>query len=278
MLKRLLFTGTAVIFLVFILSITAAGQDDADSDITPNGASVTPNDQQILDDLIVDGSLCVGLDCINNEDFSFDTIRLKENNNRIHFQDTSVSASFPTNDWRITINDSSNGGANHFSIDDVTGNSTPFRIMAGGNVGIGTTEPSERLHVNGNIQVEGVVNQVSDRAVKENVTAVSPTTILNQLNQLEISSWSYINDPDTVHIGPMAQDFYAAFGVGTDERHISPLDSNGVALVAIQALSSELEAKDAQIEQLQAENEEIQQRLDELEALVNALANQQADE
>ena len=66
-------------------------------------------DIQHLDDVIISFSLCVGNDCVNGESFGFDTIRLKENNLRIHFQDTSNSASFPTNDWRIVINDSSNG-------------------------------------------------------------------------------------------------------------------------------------------------------------------------
>ena len=53
-------------------------------------------DQVIPDDLIVQGSLCVGFDCVNNESFGFDTIRLKENNTRIKFEDTSVGASRPT--------------------------------------------------------------------------------------------------------------------------------------------------------------------------------------
>ncbi|NIM12421.1 MAG: hypothetical protein GTO45_09930, partial [Candidatus Aminicenantes bacterium] len=64
-------------------------------------------DQVILDDLIVDGSICVGFDCVNGESFGFDTIRLKENNLRIRFVDTSSTASFPSNDWQITANDSS---------------------------------------------------------------------------------------------------------------------------------------------------------------------------
>ncbi|MDH3745967.1 MAG: hypothetical protein OES47_12775, partial [Acidobacteriota bacterium] len=75
-------------------------------------------DQVILDDLIVDGSACIGQDCVNGESFGFDTIRIKENNLRIKAQDTSSSASFPTRDWQITFNDSSNGGQNKFSIDD----------------------------------------------------------------------------------------------------------------------------------------------------------------
>lgn len=124
--------------------------NDQDEDMT--------DDQQILDDLIVDGSLCVGQDCVNGESFGFDTIRLKENNLRIKFQDTSNSASFPSNDWQITINDSSNGGANKFAIDDIDGGRTPFTIEAGapshslyvdngGRVGIGTSNPVVENHI-----------------------------------------------------------------------------------------------------------------------------------
>lgn len=80
------------------------------------------------DDLIVIGSTCVGFDCINGEVFSFDTIRLKENNLRIKFDDTSTSASFPRTDWQLTANDSANGGLSKFSIDDVTNSRTPFTV------------------------------------------------------------------------------------------------------------------------------------------------------
>ncbi len=96
-------------------------------------------DQVILDDLIVDGSACIGFDCVNGESFGFDTIRIKENNLRIRAQDTSSTSSFPSNDWQITFNDSSNGGANKFSIDDIDGGRTPFTIEAGA--------PSNSLYV-----------------------------------------------------------------------------------------------------------------------------------
>ena len=120
--------------------------------------SVASADQVILDDLIVDGSLCVGFDCVNGESFGFDTIRMKENNIRIKAQDTSTSASFPTNDWQLTFNDTSNGGANKFSIDDIDGGRTPFTIEAGapshslytddgGRIGFGTATPVVELHV-----------------------------------------------------------------------------------------------------------------------------------
>ena len=121
-------------------------------------ASVANADQVILDDLIVDGSICAGLDCVNGESFGFDTLRLKENNLRIKFQDTSASASFPSNDWQITANDSSNGGANKFSIDDIDGGRTPFTIEAsapshslyvddGGRIGFGKSTPVVQLHL-----------------------------------------------------------------------------------------------------------------------------------
>ena len=115
-------------------------------------------DQVILDDLIINGSECIGQDCVNGESFGFDTLRLKENNLRIKFIDTSSSASFPSNDWEITVNDSTNGGSNSFAITDIDGGKTPFKIMAGapsssiyvsesGKVGFGTGVPSTDLHI-----------------------------------------------------------------------------------------------------------------------------------
>jgi endosialidase-like protein len=141
-------------------------QDDAKE--TPRGGNgaaskgLTPTtsaDQVIPDDLIVQGSLCVGLDCVNNENFGFDTIRLKENNTRIHFDDTSTSAGFPANDWRLIANDSASGGSSKFSIEDSTGAKTPFTITAGaatnsifadstGRIGLRTSTPVLDLHIN----------------------------------------------------------------------------------------------------------------------------------
>ncbi len=115
-------------------------------------------DQVILDDLIIDGSACVGQDCVSGESFGFDTIRLKENNLRIKFQDTSSTSSFPSRDWQITINDSANGGINKFAIDDIDGGRTIFTLEAGapshslyvddgGRVGLGTSTPVVDLHM-----------------------------------------------------------------------------------------------------------------------------------
>lgn len=121
------------------------------------GPIFTPQDVVNPDDVIVQGSLCVGLDCVNNESFGFDTIRLKENNTRIKFEDTSTSAGFPSNDWQLTANDSASGGANKFSIEDITGARVPFTITAGaatnsifvdstGRLGLRTSTPVLDIH------------------------------------------------------------------------------------------------------------------------------------
>ncbi len=123
-------------------------------------------DQVIPDDLIVQGSLCVGIDCVNNEAFNFDTIRMKENNTRLAFNDTSVG-SFPTRDWRLRANDSASGGRSAFFIDDMgatstgaeTPTTTPFTIVSPaptnsifvdgtGRLGLKTSTPVLDIHVN----------------------------------------------------------------------------------------------------------------------------------
>ncbi|MCP4420288.1 MAG: hypothetical protein GY805_27095, partial [Chloroflexi bacterium] len=117
-----------------------------------NAANVINDDQIIL------GSECVGIDCATNESFGFDTLRLKESNLRIHIDDTSDSASFPANDWRLIFNDSVNGGANYFAVGDSTGGTVPFKVEAGapsntlyvdaaGDVGIKSATPAVDLHI-----------------------------------------------------------------------------------------------------------------------------------
>ncbi|MBU1820100.1 MAG: tail fiber domain-containing protein [Bacteroidetes bacterium] len=116
-------------------------------------------DVVVNDDHIVIGSSCVGLDCINGENFGFHTIRLKENNTRIGFDDTSNSLNFASNDWELEANESPAGGTNSFAIRDATANRSIFKMMAGapeaslfiqnnGKVGLGTSNPQLELHIN----------------------------------------------------------------------------------------------------------------------------------
>ena len=396
-------------------------------------------DQVILDDLIVDGSACIGFDCVNGESFGFDTIRLKENNLRIKFEDTSVAASFPSVDWQLTANASANGGANKFSIDDISGGRTPFTVEANapshslyvddggrlglgtsipvvdihavsgntptlrleqngtsgfapqtwdvagnetnffirdatngsqlpfrirpgapsssifidtdGDVGIGDTSPdadldvengwmrisdnSERLiasgeasflveqsaasnsHVlmrlasngsvnflfedtsdaviwkmvmnggggstsvfqisrdgsganefeithGGNVNITGTLTESSDVNRKENIATIDPTEVLNKVLAMPVTTWNYLEEDNVTHMGPMAQDFHAAFGLGATDKGIANIDSSGVAFGAIQGLHQVIDNKDKEIK-------ELKQLLTALEARLAAL-------
>jgi hypothetical protein len=415
-----------------------------------NGAT---RDFVINDDLIVDGSACIGFDCVNGEVFGFDTIRLKENNLRIKFDDTSVAASYPRNDWQLTANDSANGGASKFSIDDISGGRTPFTVEAnapshslyvddGGRVGLGTSTPVTEIHskdgdtptlrleqdgssgfapqtwdVAGNetsffvrdssngstlpfrirpgadsnslvidpdnnigvgvlspsaamhvkrsdgsammliedtdaagsddalikiisevkasfklvnnfsgaeweffngtagfrvddgvsggsefelknnneirlgenganwllfdssgnasmdndLTVNGTFANPSDVNLKEEFETVDPTAVLDRLVDLPITTWTYKKDETgSRHMGVMAQDFFAAFGLGKDDRYLTSIDPDGVAMAAIQGLNQKVEtgdlAKDAKIDALEA-------RIAELEMMVKRLSD-----
>jgi|CXWL01.1.fsa_nt_gi hypothetical protein len=400
----------------------------------PDGDGDSLNDQVIPDDLIVQGSGCFGFDCVNNESFGFDTIRLKENNLRIKFEDTSVGT-FPTNDWQLTANDSASGGSSKFSIEDITGSRVPFTVTAGaatnslfldstgrmglrtstpvldlhintsntpairleqnssggftaqtwdiganeanffvrdvtggsklsfrirpgaptssldissdGDVGIGTGSPSQKLHVlgsdgttqylvqetgtagvnrvlmslsntgpvstelvntdtggvtwrinnlvgglalnntsntgneallspTGTLTVLQTVVELSDRNRKNNIVPVDSNDILDRVERLPVSTWSFIDsDPAERHLGPMAQDFAALFGLGQNDTTISARDMAGVSLAAIQALSQELESKKTEIESLKSQNADLAARLAAIEAAVAKLAEQQ---
>jgi Chaperone of endosialidase len=381
---------------------------------------ITGADQVIPDDLIVQGSGCFGFDCVNNESFGFDTIRLKENNLRIKFEDTSTGT-FPANDWQITANDSASGGSNKLSIEDITGSRVPFTITAGaatnsifvdstgrlglrtstpvldlhvntsntpairleqnnsggftaqtwdiganeanffvrdvtggsklsfrirpgaptssidisadGDVGIGTASPDVKLHIRdsdgatkftveedsatvtnrelfelrnnggatftftnkstvqrwgvgmngtnflidnqgnagteftlgptGNLTITGIYSP-SDRNLKKDIVPVRRSELLAKLAAVPISTWTYKTD-DILHMGPMAQDFSAAFGLGINDTTVSPMDMAGVSMAAAQALNEELREKNKEIADLKS-------RLDSLEKLVQSLA------
>ncbi|WP_298295275.1 tail fiber domain-containing protein [uncultured Litoreibacter sp.] len=418
------------------------------------GANMAAADIVQNDDVIITFSLCVGNDCSNGESFGFDTIRMKENNIRLHFDDTSTSASFPQNDWRIVANDSSNGGDNYLAFEDATAGRIPFRVEAGapantlyveadgdvgiktsnpivdihvvegntptlrleqdgsdgfapqtydiaanesnffirdvtngsnlffrakpgapedslfiaadGDIGIGTDGPQTDFHIRtsetftslrltatgasptesvdmtftdggadgslrynfddgdgnefdlnndgnltltssetfntfriaasgaspntgadltftdagasgqfrvnidagdaqemslddaGNMVITGTLTQGSDRNNKIGIVPVDSDEILEKVSALPVSTWTYKGDADTgvYHIGPMAQDFYAAFGTGHTDKGISSIDAAGVALAAIQSLTqreAELKARVAKLEAMLSE-------------------------
>lgn len=414
----------------------------------PAGDSVGTRDQVISDDLIVDGSACIGFDCANGEAFGFDTIKLKENNLRIKFDDTSSSPGFPDNDWQITANGSANGGVEKFAIDDISGGRTPFTIEAGapshslyvddggriglgtatpvveihsvdgdtptlrlaqdgssgfepqtwdvagnetnffirdatsgstlpfrirggaptssldissdGELGVGTSNPSSTIHVRrtdgtasftveeasgsnaartllslenngvakfrlqdtaagdnfvfavgassfyvtasgsggpefqvmndgrvfmgsggsrvfklfttGDVTIDGTLTEGSSRAIKTNFAPVDERSVLSQVLNLEIPLWSYTADPwKTRHIGPMAEDFHATFGVGKDAETLAPKDIAGVALVAVKGLYDVVEERTAAVD---AQGATLEQLLELVDAQTRLLEDQ----
>jgi hypothetical protein len=176
----------------------------------------------------------------------------------IHFASRSPSG-VAARDWDIgvpqTTNDTSGVGYS-FIIHD-SGNAEASQLMVqfgSGNVGIGTNAPQQRLHVVGNILATGTVTGSSDRNVKRDFTPVNSSDVLDKVAALPISTWSYIADDGVRHLGPMAQDFYAAFNVGMNDKTISMVDADGVALAAIQGLNQKLEQR---LEQKESEITEL---------------------
>jgi hypothetical protein len=129
----------------------------------------------------------------------------------------------------------------------------------------------------------GTWGSLSDRTMKTNVVPLDDAVVLDKVAALPVSEWSYIAERGVRHVGPMAQDFYAAFGVGEDNRHITSIDEDGVALAAIKALHAEnarLHAENLRLHDesrclrrdFEADNRRLFSRLAMLEAKLDRLA------
>jgi hypothetical protein len=114
-------------------------------------------------------------------------------------------------------------------------------------------------------------NSLSDRNVKENFTDINARDVLEKVAQMPISIWNYKSQKQSIrHIGPMAQDFHAAFAVGEDDKHINNLDEEGVALAAIQGLNQKLES---QIKEKDGQIHDLQKSISELRSMIANLAH-----
>ncbi|MBN1269313.1 MAG: tail fiber domain-containing protein [Kiritimatiellae bacterium] len=114
--------------------------------------------------------------------------------------------------------------------------------------------------------------------MKENIEAVDPAEVLERLSRLPVSQWNMkAQDPSIRHMGPMAQDFHAAFGLGETDRYINSVDVDGVALAAIQGLhaeNAELRARNAELEARVAAMEHLQERLADVERILREIGRQ----
>jgi hypothetical protein len=97
--------------------------------------------------------------------------------------------------------------------------------------------------------------------------------VLAKLRVLPVSTWNYISEGAQVrHIGPMAEDFYAVFKVGTNDKSIGVQDLASVALAAAKALeerTAELQAKTAEVDELRSRVMSLEERLTRLESAKN---------
>jgi len=102
---------------------------------------------------------------------------------------------------------------------------------------------------------------------------VDPRVVLDKVDALPMTKWNYKTDSAArKHLGPMAQDFHAAFGLnGSDEKHISVIDEGGVALAAIQGLNQKMEDE---LKRRDAENAELKEEVESLKQLVGNLKNE----
>jgi len=117
-------------------------------------------------------------------------------------------------------------------------------------------------------------NTVSDRNAKTAFEPVDPDEVLECLTGMEIEKWSY-KGSENRHMWPVAQDFYACYGLGVDNKHVTAEDMAGVAMVSIQALNAgdqeqraRIQALNSKVKELQQENADLKARLERLERLI----------
>jgi hypothetical protein len=121
-------------------------------------------------------------------------------------------------------------------------------------------------------------NSISDRATKENFMLVDGQSILERLVAMPVQEYNLKSqDPSLRHIGPVAQDFYAAFGYGESDKAINMEDADGVAFAAIQGLYEMVRAEASRMEELERENAALHRQIDDLTARIAVLEGASTD-
>jgi hypothetical protein len=143
---------------------------------------------------------------------------------------------------------SDGSGGLRISMSTLANNSTDRLSVAGGTGGPATLS-------NG-----GTWTNASSRSFKTNIAPVDAREVLEKLLALDVSRWNYIGSGEGTHMGPMAEDFKAAFDLAGNGKSIATVDADGVALAAIKGLN----------EKLEQENAELRARLEAIEALLRS--------
>ena len=152
-----------------------------------------------------------------------------------------------------------------------------FRMLQSGNFSVddpATMAKEAEFRSGGDLKIGGTLIQASSREIKTDFVELDHSDILNKIDQLSVTQWSYKKDQGKInHIGPMAEEFYALFDVGLDNKGLSSVDTAGVALAAIKALKSENDQLKKRISDLESHSAE----LSELKTLVTQLINKNTE-
>lgn len=177
--------------------------------------------------------------------------------------------------------DTLRAGVNHSANWRVSGG---FRIFTSSNLSTGVTIQSGSVTSNWGqdnaviststgayLHTNGTWTNASDRNRKHLFAHITGEDVLARLRTMPITTWTYKTEADNIrHLGPMAQDFRAAFGLGDDDKVISTVDADGVALAGVQALDARTTGQAARIDALERENAELRARLERIEAALAA--------
>lgn len=170
--------------------------------------------------------------------------------------------------WQVGTGADCFGTSYQFRMMGSHGLSIDYGTRLGGGNGsrwavIGDTVPGETIATwtNAYLSDGGAWVNASDRNLKTDFRAIDSLQILAKVDAMPVTQWRYKAQRDELHVGPVAQDFYAAFGLGADDRHIATVDEAGIALAAIQGLHRLLQARDAEIA-------ELRDRLSRIETLL----------
>jgi hypothetical protein len=118
----------------------------------------------------------------------------------------------------------------------------------------------------------GAFNSLSDVRMKRNFRDLDGEDVLARLSRVPIREWSYVSQDQSIrHVGPTAQDFRAAFGLGENETTINTIDPDGISLKAIQALDARTQATRQDVERLTDENAALRRTLEVLRQEIEAL-------
>ena len=170
-----------------------------------------------------------------------------------------------SNDATVVQLDADDNSAGRFLIKN-DGDIDVFEMRENGNMLVRSETGTIRLEVeeDGDVLVGGAMVLTSDRNQKEEIIDIEQDELLQSLKDLPIYEWQY-RGKERRHIGPMAQDFHAAFGLGDDDKTIATIDADGIALAAIQAQQELIEEQSLRIDQQTAIIESLLQRLDQIE-------------